>query len=292
MSINSLIKISAVVGFVVLIASCQEVGPNIDLGGKRGAGLVIDTAYSEAIQAPETKNVLIEDFTGIRCINCPNAQQELMTIITANTSRVIGISHHSLLQDEAFSTTRVSITSGISQKLEDLLVYPGFKPNGAIDRANLLPGTSLCYGYLDWANLVDIRKTIAAPVNITMDKNFSATSGDLTIDVKMHYTQDENTPNKLTVFIVEDSIVTAQLLPNNTIDDNYVHNHVLRLAISDTLGDRLNHDLKAGTTVRHVYQNNISNKGLEYRHLKVIAFVHRFVNSKEILQVKEIKIGD
>ncbi len=292
MSINNLFKISAAVSLVVLIASCQEVGPNIDIGGKRGAGLIIDTAYSEPIQTAETKNVLIEDFTGIRCINCPNAQQELLSIINANLGRVIGISHHSLLQDEAFPTTRVNITSGISQKLEDLLVYPGFKPNGAIDRASLLPGTSLCYGYLDWSNLVDIRKTIPTPVNITIDKTFSKTSGDLTLDVKMHYTQDENTPNKLTIFIVEDSIVTAQLLPNNTVDDNYVHNHVLRLAISDTLGDKLNHDLIAGTTVRHVYKNNIANKGLAYHHLKAIFLVHRFVNSKEILQVKEIEIED
>jgi hypothetical protein len=79
-------------------------------------------------------------------------------------------------------------------------------------------------------------------------------------------------------------------MPNNTINENYVHDHVVRLAVSDTLGDKLNHDLNAGNTIRHVYQTNLSGKELDFSHLKAIVFVHRFTNVKEILHVVEFKL--
>jgi hypothetical protein len=108
--------------------------------------------------------------------------------------------------------------------------------------------------------------------------------------VKAHYTQDQTEPNKLSLFLVEDSIVTAQLQPNNTVDTNYIHNEIVREAYSDTLGDKLEHDLKRGTTVQRVYKVNVSGKGYEYKHLKVLAFIHRYATTKEILQVKEIEV--
>jgi hypothetical protein len=79
-------------------------------------------------------------------------------------------------------------------------------------------------------------------------------------------------------------------MPNNTINENYVHDHVVRLAVSDTLGDKLNYELNAGNTIRHVYQNNLSGKELDFSHLKAIVFVHRFTTSKEVLQVVELKL--
>ncbi len=136
------------------------------------------------------------------------------------------------------------------------------------------------------------RLSAATPVNISLTPTFNATSGELLIDVKAHYTQDQTEPNKLSLFLVEDSIitVTAQLQPNNTVDTNYIHNEIVREAYSDTLGDKLEHDLKRGTTVQRVYKVNVSGKGYEYKHLKVLAFIHRYATTKEILQVKEIEV--
>lgn len=276
--------------FLIFLSSCKEVGPNINLKDRRGAGLIIDTMYQEALQTPQAKNVLLEDFTGIRCINCPNAQTELKYLIAQNSGRLIGVSHHSVLQDEVYPVSKVELTSGVSQKIEDLLVYPGFKPSGAIDRANLLSRPTLCYDYLEWSGGVSTRLNVSTPVNINVTKEFNKTSGDLTLDVRMHYTVNETEPNRLSIFIVEDSIVTAQLMPNNTINENYVHDHVVRLAVSDTLGDKLNYDLNAGNTVRHVYQTNLLGKELDFKHLKAVVFIHRFTTSKEVLHVVELKL--
>lgn len=274
----------------LLISSCKEVGTVVDLGKSKPLGLLLDTAYLEAVQAPETKMILIEEFTGVRCLNCPQGHAELRSLKQTYPGRLIGISLHSNIQSEVYAYSKEELKSAIAQKIEEYLLYPGYKPNGAIDRVNFSGGQSLCNDYLDWAALLPQRLSAATPVNISLTPTFNATSGELLIDVKAHYTQDQTEPNKLSLFLVEDSIITAQLQPNNTVDSNYVHNEIVRESFSDTLGDKLNHDLKRGTTVQRVYKVNVSGKNYEYKHLKVLAFVHRYAITKEILQAKEVEI--
>jgi hypothetical protein len=276
----------------LLISSCKEVGTVVDLGKNKPLGLLLDTAYTEAVQSPDVKNVLIEEFTGVRCLNCPQGHAELRSLKLAYPGRVIGLSLHSFIQDEVYPYSKVDLKSVIAQRIEQYLLYPGFKPNGAIDRVNFSGGQTVCNDYLDWATLLPQRMSVATPVNLLVTPTFNATSGELLIDVKAHYTQDQTEPNKLSLFLVEDSIVTAQLQPNNTVDTNYIHNEIVREVYSDTLGDKLEHDLKRGTTVQRVYKVNVSGKNYEYKHLKVLAFIHRYATTKEILQAKEIEIGN
>lgn len=276
----------------LLISSCKEVGTVVDLGKSKPLGLLLDTAYLEAVQAPETKMILIEEFTGVRCLNCPQGHAELRSLKQTYPGRLIGISLHSNIQSEVYAYSKEELKSAIAQKIEEYLLYPGYKPNGAIDRVNFSGAQSLCNDYLDWATLLPQRLSAATPVNISLTPTFNATSGELLIDVKAHYTQAQTEPNKLSLFLVEDSIVTAQLQPNNTVDTNYIHNEIVRESFSDTLGDKLNHDLKRGTTVQRVYKVNVSGKNYEYKHLKVLAFIHRYATTKEILQAKEVEIDN
>lgn len=280
-----------IIGAVAFFASsCKEVGTVVDLGKNKPLGLLLDTAYTETPQSPETKNVLIEEFTGVRCLNCPQGHAELRSLKQTYPGRVIGMSLHSYLQDEVYPYSKVDLKSAIAQKIETYLVYPGYKPNGAIDRVNFAGGQTVCNDYLDWATLLPQRMSVTTPVNLIVIPTFNATTGELLIDVKAHYTLDQTDPNKLSLYLVEDSIITAQLQPNNTVDTNYIHNEIVREVYSDTLGDKLNHDLKRGTTVQRVYKVNVSGKGYVYKHLKVLAFVHRYATTKEILQAKELEI--
>jgi hypothetical protein len=275
----------------LLFSSCKEVGTVVDLGKSKPLGLVLDTVYTETVQSPELKNVLIEEFTGVRCINCPRGHAEIRSLKQMYVSRVLSLSFHSFIQSEVYPNSK-ELKSVIAQRIEDFLVYPGYKPNGAVDRVNFSGGQSICIDYLDWATYVPQRLSVPTPVNLSIDPTFNATTGELLVDVKSHFTQNQSDTVKLSLFLVEDSVVAAQLLPNNTVDSNYIHNDIVRAVFSDTLGDKLNHDLKRGTTVQRVYNVNISGKQYEYKHLKLLAFVHRYATTKEILQAKEVEIGN
>src|SRR4051794_39448582 len=73
--------------------SCQEEGPAINLKGNENA--VADTTYIEStVPAAEAKNVMLEEFTGVRCPNCPAGHITIDQIKTANPGRVVSISYH------------------------------------------------------------------------------------------------------------------------------------------------------------------------------------------------------
>src|SRR5690348_14133339 len=76
-----------------LLYSCKEVGPDINLHGNQNA--LTDSTYVESpVQTPETKNVLIEEFTGVRCPNCPQGHVIIANIKAANPGRVVSVSLH------------------------------------------------------------------------------------------------------------------------------------------------------------------------------------------------------
>jgi hypothetical protein len=46
------------------------------------------------VQAPEAKHVVIEEFTGVRCPNCPQGHQIISAIKAANPEKVVAVSFH------------------------------------------------------------------------------------------------------------------------------------------------------------------------------------------------------
>jgi len=77
----------------LFLHSCKEVGPDINLHGNQNA--VSDTTYIESpVATAETKNVVIEEFTGVRCPNCPQGHVVIANIKAANPGRVITVRLH------------------------------------------------------------------------------------------------------------------------------------------------------------------------------------------------------
>ena len=66
-------KFSFFIAIVSALVSCKEEPPAVDFSVPP-----VDTTYVDGgIQAgTQLKNVLIEDFTGVKCINCPKAQAQ------------------------------------------------------------------------------------------------------------------------------------------------------------------------------------------------------------------------
>jgi hypothetical protein len=64
--------------------------PQCDVVDQPFKGGTIDTTSSE-----QRRNVLIEDFTGHRCKNCPKASKEIANLVDAfGNDRIIGLAIH------------------------------------------------------------------------------------------------------------------------------------------------------------------------------------------------------
>ena len=63
---------------ILAITSCEEVGPPIDF--TQPVEGVIDTTFVGTPESPQAKVALMEDFTGVQCVNCSADGRHTITI--------------------------------------------------------------------------------------------------------------------------------------------------------------------------------------------------------------------
>jgi hypothetical protein len=279
---------------VSFIYSCKEIGPDINLHGNVNS--VSDTTYIESpVATPEAKNVLIEEFTGVQCANCPQGHiVESGIEATYAPGRVAGIALHPnnpLCFPYPFSLQDLRNTP--STNIYIYLGNLGTEPCADIDRQLFPNQSSIEMDRSYWAGFVAQEIALTPQVNIELSDIYNASNHQVTVVAKLHYTQNISQPNNITIALTEDSVVTAQLNGPITIDTFYVHNNVLRTILTGTTGDNVaynnNVTLVAGRVVQLVYQDSISTKW-NPQHMSVVAFVHEHATSQVVYQAKKISL--
>lgn len=288
-----LIYFSAVLLLAMGLPACKEVGPQIDLGGNSGS--VSDTTYVEfPVQAMTPKVVMMEEFTGVRCINCPEGHDIISNLKDQNPDRFVYASFHSKFLSNPYSFSPIDFRSTEAQEMEDYLISVGYKPAAAIDRkvfdATVLP--SVLYGRQTWSNYLSQQLTQTSPVNIEIDKTYNETNRQLEVTVSIHYTQLVSVANKVTLLLTEDSLVSPQVGLNDVLDTFYVHNGVFRKFLTPTRGDLLDAEKVPGRVFKRVYQTLVDANWSPDK-MNIIAYVHEFEdNSKLIYQARKVKVKD
>lgn len=188
--------------------------------------------------AQAARCILIEDFTGQRCVNCPAATAEISKLqqqYGADTIIAVGI--HSGPLGFAGNATNIGLMTDTGNE------YYGYwqveyQPAGVINRnGGVLP-------YTDWQAKVYTELQKMAPLSLAVINSYDSSSRNLSIQVHAMGT-DGQTDGYLQLWLVEDDI-TALQLRYNTITDaasgqitdrNYLHHHVFRTAVNGTWGD-------------------------------------------------------
>ena len=189
-----------------------------------------DKRWNGPITAEVKKNVLIEDFTGQQCLNCPNAAEEITRLQQTCGENIIAVSIHggSLSLSENKTPAGLANTQG-----DDYVSHWGVNsfPKGWIDRSGSL------IDYEQWGASVVKRFSIEPKVDITITPNASVDANSTSVSFNVGVKGIENAQGKLQVWLTESQIVTYQLMPTGTRNYNYVHNHVFRASVSAPYGD-------------------------------------------------------
>lgn len=230
--------------------------------------------YVKPVQVAHT--VLIEDFTGQRCINCPKATEELTHILEQyGEDAVIAVGIHS--GPLGFHTN--SRFTGLSTEDGDEYFNHwkfDYQPVGLIDRRSPME-------YTAWNTSVreQIQKT--APVGISLRLNLA----DSLIHIQTQVSgTDGDTDGKLQLWVVEDSVTAFQLMPDGTRNDNYLHNHVFRASVNDIWGDDVS--VKEGEELHKDYNIRLSGEW-NFSHLSVVGFIY---NQTGVLQATKTKLNN
>lgn len=278
--------------------SCNEVPPFIDLArdpGEAGPNLASDTSYvNPTLPTPQERVVVVEDFSGVACNNCPKGNQVVADLIEEHDGRVIGMTLHAgnfaAPRPENVDTFLTPETTELSTFL-NVVGYP----SAAIDRFQFPTAFSLVIPQTNtWVGYTEERLAVAPPVNLEIIAEYDEGIRRFTATVKATYTQampDEN-PHNISIFMLESGIIDLQdtndtdSFPSGKIQ-NYEHNHVVRDMMTPAAGTQLTSEpIVAGLTVEKEYTMLLKEKW-HSENMNIVAFVHKTGDSKEILQGAE-----
>jgi hypothetical protein len=275
------------ISLFVLVA-CKEIPPYIDYTVPAPSK---DTSYiATAVPAAQHKAVLIEDITGVRCNNCPQAAQQALAIQTAKTEDSVVVMALYSADYNSFLTAPwgspfPDLNAAYSSQLLSQLGSPLGLPSGFVDRAKNGSQTVKYTPYTSWSNYVNQRLKLSTPVNIELSKTLSGRN--LALKMKLVYTSAVSVKHKYALYLTESGIVSKQATAS-TYDDNYVHNHVLRYAFGNAVGNDLNQTLVAGRTFEKIIDYTVP---VDYDVTKChIVCVVIDDATDEVINVRELKL--
>lgn len=202
---------------------------------------VIDQPFKGNIQdttsTQQQRNVLIEDFTGHRCKNCPKASKAIEALVDAYGSRIIGLAIHA--GPGNFTNTNTDYPTDFTTpegKAIQNFFGTNFLPVGMVNRENwTASGNGHWSPYTNWPTLSS--EAVDSTLRIALEASAGVNNGNLEVSAQglpqMGLLHDLN----IAVLIKESNIVSPQLMPDDTRDSNYVHMNVLRDYVTDTWGE-------------------------------------------------------
>ena len=224
------------VQFIFAVALVSTFTTSCDVIDQPFKGGTIDTTTT----TQQLRNVLIEDFTGHRCKNCPKASKKIEELVTAfGSDRIIGLAIHAG-PGNFTNTTADYPTDFTTQAGKQIQNFFGtnFLPVGMVNRENwTASGNSHWSGYANWPTLsaeaMDSTLRVALNVEAALDGTTLTVSTEALPQVPLLHDL------KYVVLVKESNIVSPQLLPDDTRDPDYVHMNVLRAFVTDVWGDDL-----------------------------------------------------
>lgn len=280
--------------FIVLaLASCKEQNSLIDLNPDKP--LKIDSSYTVNNPAADTKKALIEDLTGVRCINCPNAEAEGEGIQAAHPGRVIMVSEHVTSLAEPLSNSKYDFRS---QDATNLLALFGGEPNalpqGIINRYPYAPTTNTPYYniYKSWDAIVAQELDTASPVNISFEElQYNGADNALQGKIKVTYTSDVNVPTSISVMLTESGMKDVQEISHSPgVDTAYIFKNALRKVVRPLQGLKLADNASKGQVYEVSFSTVISKNWIP-QNMAAIAIVSRMKTGDiRVLQAEEKNI--
>lgn len=229
-----------------------------------------------AVEANRT--VLLEEFTGQLCINCPEAHIVIADLLNLYPENLIAVSIHG--GGDAFSYPESNrrfngLRNDDGQAYCDAYGIAAL-PAGIVNRKS---------GVLQkdqWP--AAIRAEVERPTDLDMQITATLSEDGAKATISTTLTPYDNIAANLQLWVTESGIVARQITGNGSYDNKYVHNHVFRGVVNGHDGEAV----KLVTRETRAFTHELDIRDIwNADNLSVVAFVY---NSDGVLQACEAKI--
>ena len=231
------------------------------------------------------RKLLIEEYTGHCCPNCPDGHEELDRLhgIFQDTLVIVGIHAGPLAAPQTTDANfSYDFRTDVGNELRSFFNIDGI-PVAIINRKKDIISPAR------WqSKLAAEDRTPKAAIQLVNQY----ANNTLKVNAKVTMLQDYPNPVRLSLFLIEDNIIKPQLKHSETILD-YTHKHVLRAGLNGTFGDMLTGDGILQKDSAYTYGRSITFAGHDWNpdNCSVVAILHYKDEKKgEVLQVEQIPV--
>jgi hypothetical protein len=274
---------STVIVTVIVTVLCIAFLPSCD---------IIEEPYLVKVESndgPDTVNkvrkILLEDFTGQQCPNCPKAAQEALNIKAIYGEQLVIVSIHAGNYSEPAETGNFTADYRTPEgnELNSYFAIQGY-PVGLVNRTDY--GGSLLLLKDSWQSAVDALANLEIQAWITIDNSYNSSTRKLDCTLETEFLADLPDTYNICVYLLESGIVSPQKTLTGTVLD-YTHNHMLRTTLNGTWGDPVGTDGLAvtGSKVTNTYSYTLP-EDWNADNCAIVAFVYN-TETMEVVQAEE-----
>jgi hypothetical protein len=245
-------------------------------GSINSAVITIQVTTPAVVTRGFASNVLVEEYSGTWCGNCPRLLYGV-ELLQQQTTRAVVVGIHLFNGDPFISSDGNNLAS--SQGVSGV-------PTGNINRTVSWAGPQ----YLNVNQVTDQIDSIAT---MGLAISSAVTGNSIDISIKAGYTQAAGSTTKLTVYIVEDDLFFTQANYSSNIYggqssiSNFMYDGVLRDVVSSVQGDDI---AASGTSNEKTYSVNVPSNIADITKASIVAFVTDAAGN--VLNVQQAKLGE
>lgn len=261
----------------------------------------VDDPYYKQITIDTTtqqvqKKVLLEDYTGHMCVNCPAAGNIAHNLSNTYGDRVVILAIHA-----GFFATPLPGEFSADYRTacgNEWDTYFGISaagnPNGMVNRKNH-PGNHILSPEA-WSGAITEALDEPVTVDIKLKNTYTAAGRSLSTEAEVSFIEQTDKDLYLVLVLTESGIISPQKNNNSAVGptpviEDYEHNHVMRGAISDAWGTQIAaigtaNPAELTRTFNYTLPTHI-NAG----NASVVAFIYDN-ETKEVLQAAEEKVTE
>lgn len=237
--------------------------------------------------------VLIEEFTGKGCTNCPRGSRELENLLSQFPNNLVAVSIHAgfFANPQFFPLGTYDLRTDEGEFLIEYLSQPLGYPSGVINRKAF--GGELQLSLNQWASAIASEIQEEPAIDLSIVRTFDVNTRQLSVTVSGIGKEPVAGDIRLSVMLTESGIIDAQDdFEAGGIVEDYEHKHVLRDMLTPQAGAPVLTNITTGQTFSQTFTRILDATWIADK-MEIIAFVS-VVNGSDfpVVQATTLHVGE
>ena len=261
--------------------SCSEVPITIDIPDD------VEPISTDLLEQPRI--VLVDEFTGVACVECPDGSEALETLLDIHGEQLVVVAIHGGFWSRPFAESVRDLKNDDGVALINLFTEPLGYPAALINRKQFDDIEEIHVGKLAWPGKIKVEKEIEPIVALGLEAEL-ASNNEVLVRVEM-LQRAQSIPEglRLSIGITESNIIEAQKRRNVGTIVDYSHQHVLRDMFTDFRGDLITEELSTQRVTELEYRFTLPDD-LVIENAEIFAAIHSISPTLDVYQANKTKI--